>query len=91
MRDDDEESQLGGSADDHREPEVPMGLWRERDRRDEGRGRQRGTREDVTEMTAGHKERERGRQGEVRRWSQEDRLQDSHYKKKVMNERGMRM
>ena len=43
-RDDDKESQLGGSADDHqREPEEPMGLWRVRDRDEEGRGRQRAT------------------------------------------------
>ena len=39
----------------------------------------------TSEMTAGHKDREKGRQGEVRHWSREDRLQDFRYKKKVMD------
>ena len=52
--------------------------------------------ERTSEMIAGHKERrerfrEKGRQGEVRHWSQEDRLQDFHYKKKVMDMRWMKM
>ena len=60
LRNDDEESQLGGSADDHqRESEVPMGLWRERGQREERRGRQRGTREDVRDDSRSRGSRER--------------------------------
>ena len=60
VRDGDEGSQLGGSADDHqRESEVPMGLWRERGQREERRGRQRGTREDVRDDSRSQGSRER--------------------------------